>query len=439
MGQRKANMKLLAFLYALGACAVYADNWAVIVVGSSGYGNYRHHADGCHAYQIMKKNGFPESNIILMMQDDVANDPENPFPGKLFNKPTAAGVPGVDVYAGCKPTYRGKVVTGELFLNVIQGKASAKAHTVLKSTASDDVFINFVDHGGVGIVAMPNGPYVTNKQLVAALQGMHSSKMYSKLVFYMEACESGSMFATLPKDLNIYATTAANAKESSWGTYCSPNDKVDGKTMNTCLGDLYSVNWMEDSDSKSEMASETLAAQFKLVQKETNKSHVLQFGTDSLSSLPIRDFQAEKAAEVREFNTTSTSVQTCSVSEKLESAVDSRDIALMTKFYSYMRSGSPMKAEALINEIQMREQMKAQFTKIASIAAGEHKSELMMTERAELSGSDWDCHHEALARVVEACGALNDFSLKFAATVANMCQSGISASKIADAAQLVCS
>merc|ERR1712166_466350 len=396
MGQRKANMKLLAFLFALGACAVYADNWAVIVVGSSGYGNYRHHADGCHAYQIMKKNGFPESNIILMMQDDVANDPENPFPGKLFNKPTAAGVPGVDVYAGCKPTYRGKVVTGELFLNVIQGKASAKAHTVLKSTASDDVFINFVDHGGVGIVAMPNGPYVTNKQLVAALQGMHSSKMYSKLVFYMEACESGSMFATLP------------------------NDKVDGKTMNTCLGDLYSVNWMEDSDSKSEMASETLAAQFKLVQKETNKSHVLQFGTDSLSSLPIRDFQAEKAAEVREFNGTSTSVQTCSVSEKLESAVDSRDIALMTKFYSYMRSGSPMKAEALINEIQMREQMKAQFTKIASIAAGEHKSELMMTERAELSGSDWDCHHEALARVVEARGALNDFSLKYAATVASL-------------------
>merc|ERR1711865_577730 len=110
-----------------------------------------------------------------MMQDDVANDASNPFPGKLFNKPTAQGVAGVDVYAGCKPTYTGSVVTGELFLNVIQGKATSKGKTVLKSTASDDVFINFIDHGGVGIVAMPNGPYVKNTELVSALQGMHSS------------------------------------------------------------------------------------------------------------------------------------------------------------------------------------------------------------------------------------------------------------------------
>ena len=42
---------------------------------------------------------------------------------------------------------------------------------------------------------------------------MHSNKMYSRLVFYMEACESGSMFEKLlPTDLNIYATTAANGK-----------------------------------------------------------------------------------------------------------------------------------------------------------------------------------------------------------------------------------
>jgi hypothetical protein len=45
----------------------------------------------------VKKGGVPESNIILMMQDDIASDPENVFPGKMFNKPTAKGVPGVDV------------------------------------------------------------------------------------------------------------------------------------------------------------------------------------------------------------------------------------------------------------------------------------------------------------------------------------------------------
>lgn len=36
------------------------------------------------------------------------------------------------------------------------------------------------------------------------------------------------------------------ADESSWGTYCPPDDMVDGVAVGSCLGDLYSVNWMED-------------------------------------------------------------------------------------------------------------------------------------------------------------------------------------------------
>ena len=41
------------------------------------------------------------------------------------------------------------------------------------------------------------------------------------MVLYVEACESGSMFQGLLTDeMQIYVTTAANAYESSWGTYC---------------------------------------------------------------------------------------------------------------------------------------------------------------------------------------------------------------------------
>ena len=44
---------------------------------------------------------------------------------------------------------------------------------------------------------------------------------FADLVFYVEACESGSIFeGLLDNELNIYATTASNAYESSWGTYC---------------------------------------------------------------------------------------------------------------------------------------------------------------------------------------------------------------------------
>lgn len=78
---------------------------------------------------------------------------------------------------------------------------------------------------------------------------MHSNNMYKELVFYLEACESGSMFENLPTDTKIYAVSAASPSESSWGFYCSPDDVVDGKSIGSCLGDLFSINWMENTDN----------------------------------------------------------------------------------------------------------------------------------------------------------------------------------------------
>lgn len=50
----------------------------------------------------------------------------------------------------------------------------------------------------------------------------------------------------MPEDLNIYVTTASNAEESSWGTYCPGMQPSPPSEFITCLGDLYSVSWMED-------------------------------------------------------------------------------------------------------------------------------------------------------------------------------------------------
>ena len=97
--------------------------------------------------------------------------------------------------------------------------------------------------------------------------------MFKELVFYIEACESGSMFPNLSSHTGVYAMTAANASESSWGYYCNPDDTIGGKHMGTCLGDAFSINWMEDSD-RSNINSETLSTQASRVKSRTTKSHV---------------------------------------------------------------------------------------------------------------------------------------------------------------------
>ena len=131
----------------------------------------------CHAYQLFKRAGIPDSQIITLAVDDIANDRENPFPGKLFNKPTAKGVPGVDVYAGCKIDYSGSKVTPTTFTKVLTGDASGlDGGKVLKSTSKSRVFVNFVDHGGVDIIGFPRTT-MHSKDLVAALQKVLASPL----------------------------------------------------------------------------------------------------------------------------------------------------------------------------------------------------------------------------------------------------------------------
>ncbi|XLT63984.1 hypothetical protein HN873_020508, partial [Arachis hypogaea] len=69
--------------------------WAVLLAGSNGYWNYRHQADICHAYQLLRSGGVKEENIIVFMYDDIAYSEENPRPGVIINKPD-----GGDVYKG---------------------------------------------------------------------------------------------------------------------------------------------------------------------------------------------------------------------------------------------------------------------------------------------------------------------------------------------------
>merc|ERR1711988_1859785 len=198
---------------------------------------------------------------------------------------------GKDVYEGCKIDYKGKEVNAANFIKVLSGDASAPG-PVLKSTANDHVFVYYADHGGVGILGVPDGVsggYIHAADVNKAIETLHSKGGYKELLFYLEACESGSIFKNLLKAPNAKAVTAANAKESSWGWYCAGSgtggDMVDGKAIGSCLGDEFSVRWMEDTEAAA-TTSETVGQQFAKVRTAVTKSHVQEYGVTSFDSEP---------------------------------------------------------------------------------------------------------------------------------------------------------
>lgn len=325
------------------------SHWALLVAGSSGWFNYRHQADVFHAYQVLLAGGYHRDHIVVMAADDIAQDSENPMPGKVFNMPG-----GPNVYEGVRIDYRGADVTAENFLSVLLGDAAAMAGKgtgrVVDSSPHDKLFVFYSDHGAAGVLGMPTGPFLYADEFIKTLKKKHSKKGFKEAVLYIEACESGSMFeGLLGNDMDIYVTTAANAIESSWATYCptfySPaggDDVIADALMmtngdspavaavpggwqqwvvrglgwmqqqlgritgapqqgpaaaaaavsgvkpspqfTTCLGDLYSVAWMEDAES-SDLTNETLLQQYKNVKVRTSQnftyeqgSHVMQYG-----------------------------------------------------------------------------------------------------------------------------------------------------------------
>lgn len=183
-------------------------------------------------------------------------------------------------------------MTPENFLAILKGdksKVSGGNGKVVESTAESKVFINFADHGAPGLIAFPN-EYLYANDFNATITYMHTNQKYKEMVIYIEACESGSMFeGILADNINVYAITAANAEESSWGTYCPPNDMVHGVEINSCLGDLFSVNWMEDAD-KSSPSKETLDQQYVRVKNLTAQSHVMRYGDLEFKSEPVGNF-----------------------------------------------------------------------------------------------------------------------------------------------------
>ncbi|PQM38388.1 vacuolar-processing enzyme [Prunus yedoensis var. nudiflora] len=418
--------------------------WAVLIAGSNGYWNYRHQADICHAYQLLKKGGLKDENIVVFMYDDIAYNEENPRPGVIINSPH-----GDDVYKGVPKDYTGDDVTVNNFFAAILGNKTALTGgtgKVVDSGPDDHIFIYYSDHGGPGILGMPTSPYIYANDLIEVLKKKHAAGTYKSLVFYLEACESGSIFeGLLPEGLNIFATTASNAEESSWGTYCPGEYPSPPPEYETCLGDLYSVAWMEDSDVHN-LRSETLQQQYELVKTRTANdnsgfgSHVMQYGDVGLSKDNLFVYMGTNPANE---NYTFLGENSLRPSTK---AVNQRDADLVHFWHKYRKApeGSPRKiqaqkdfVEAMSHRMHMDQTMKLIGKLLFGIKKGPEVLNTVRPARQPLV-DDWDCLKTMVRSYETYCGSLSQYGMKHMRSLANICNAGMTKEQMAEASAQAC-
>jgi len=298
---------------------------------------------------------------------------------------------------------------------------------VIASGPDDQVFVNFVDHGATGILAFPRGQ-LTKKQLNDALQKMHDENRYNQLVLYIEACESGSMFNNvLPNDINIFATTAANPHESSYACYYD-------RSRRTYLGDVYSVNWMEDSD-KEDIETETLDAQYQIVKQITTTSHVMEYGDLTIATADVvGQFQGPDEPSLK------TSVPAVSTKD----GVPSLDVPLDILYRRLADAEAPQERRRLQAEIdgmiEKRAHLDTVVSKLVSRVASSYEQEQRLVAAKPEAVTQLDCHHTLVTAFSRHCFDFGEhpYALKHAYILANMCENGINANDAVQAMQQVC-
>ena len=121
-GPYNLAITLLIFLQCItNVSAEHTNNWAVLVSTSRFWFNYRHMANVLSMYRTVKRLGIPDSQIILMLSDDVACNSRNLFPGSVFNNKDHA----IDLYGeNVEVDYRGYEVTVENFIRLLTDRWS---------------------------------------------------------------------------------------------------------------------------------------------------------------------------------------------------------------------------------------------------------------------------------------------------------------------------
>ncbi|MFS7941598.1 putative legumain protein [Helianthus anomalus] len=412
-------------------------------------------ADVCHAYQVLKKGGLKDENIVVFMYDDIASRTLNPRPGTIINNPK-----GDNVYAGVPKDYNGEHVTVDNLFAVLLGdknSVTGGSGKVVDSKPDDRIFLFYSDHGGPGVLDkwMPNNRALVAKDLVDVLKKKHSMGTYKEMVIYLEACESGSIFeGILPQDLNIYATTASGAQENSYGTYCPDTKPSPPPGYSTCLGDLYSVAWLEDrylrlqksmltwtcSDfvwvfiglwmcsvlcEMHNLKKESLEQQFNKVKERTSMSntymsgsHVMEYGT--------KDMKHEKVSLYLGFDPETANLPPNRIHFDKMDGVNQRDADLIFLWQRYKESPET-RAEVLkeiTDTLTHRGHLDTSIDMIGVLLFGPQNGRSILNSVREHGlplVDDWECFKSTARLFEKHCGLLTQYGLKHMRAFANIC------------------
>ncbi|KAL9072025.1 MAG: hypothetical protein Q9161_003799 [Pseudevernia consocians] len=194
--------------------AAHTSNWAVLVSTSRFWFNYRHLANVLSLYRTVKRLGIPDSQIILMLPDDMACNPRNAFPGTVYNNADRA----LDLYGdNIEVDYRGYEVTVENFIRLLTDRLGEDVPRGkrLGSDGGSNVLVYMTGHGGNEFLKFQDSEEIGSWDLADAFEQMWEKKRYNEMLFMIDTCQANTLYKHFYSP-NIIATGSSEIDQSSY-------------------------------------------------------------------------------------------------------------------------------------------------------------------------------------------------------------------------------
>eukprot|EP01080_Neovahlkampfia_damariscottae_P002809 gene2809-4217_t len=192
----------------------HTNNWAVLVCTSRFWFNYRHIANTLSFYQIVKNLGIPDSNIILMLADDIGCNARNSFPAQIFNSRQKEN----NLYPeNVQVDYRNYEVTVENFLRVLLDRhdENVPRSKRLLSDEHSNILLYLTGHGGEDFLKFQDQEEISSMDLADAFSQMHVKKRYNEILFISDTCQGQSLYSSLYTP-NVMAISSSRVGENSY-------------------------------------------------------------------------------------------------------------------------------------------------------------------------------------------------------------------------------
>ncbi len=198
------------------------DSYALLVQGSCGWENYRHQADVLNVYQMLRKFGWDDDHIILILSDDIAGNAKNKTPGQV-----RCSISGEDLYGGAVIDYSTDTLVVSDISDILLGRRSAHLPTVLDTDDRTDILVFWSGHGCVKSSRKSDGfvwrgdDIFTDSDLLGTLLEMDSGRRYRKMLLLFEPCFSRNMALQAEGFPGVLSIASAAGNESSFADFHS--------------------------------------------------------------------------------------------------------------------------------------------------------------------------------------------------------------------------